>query len=107
MANQIRDEIQYHQVPCYEHYNSKSSYIYTLNNHILKHVDHNPYLGLTLSNTLIWGPHINRSYGDTRQTVKNSVLRRNLSPCPKECKRTAYTAIVRSIMEYGCLERIQ
>jgi hypothetical protein len=30
-------------------------------------------------------------------------LRRNLQHCPRECRRTAYIAFVRSIMEYGSI----
>ena len=30
-------------------------------------------------------------------------LRRNLQHCPRECRKTAYIALVRSIMEYGAI----
>jgi hypothetical protein len=30
-------------------------------------------------------------------------LRRNLQHCPRECRKTAYIALVWSIMEYGAI----
>jgi hypothetical protein len=30
-------------------------------------------------------------------------LRRNLQHCPRECRKTAYIALVQSIMEYGAI----
>jgi hypothetical protein len=30
-------------------------------------------------------------------------LRRNLQHCPRECRKIAYIALVRSIMEYGAI----
>ena len=30
-------------------------------------------------------------------------LRRNLQHCPRECRKAAYIALVRSIMEYGAI----
>ena len=40
--------------------NINSSHFYSLDNHILKQVQENPYLGLTLSEDLKWRPHMQK-----------------------------------------------
>ncbi len=37
---------------------SKSSYLYSLNSTILRHIEHNPYLGIQISSALKWSTHI-------------------------------------------------
>ena len=78
---------------------AKTSYFYTINEHILKHTSQNPYLGLTLADDLKWSHHINKTGRKANAIL--GLLRRNLSFCPEDCKRTAYIALVRSILEYG------
>ena len=46
-----------------------------------------------------WKEHINNTCKKNSSTL--GFLRRNLQHCPRECRRTAYIALVRSIMEYG------
>ena len=78
---------------------SLSQWIYSLSGHPLEQVQHNPYLGVLLSEDLKWTPHI------TKVTKKaNGILaflRRNLRACPQSLKETAYQSLVRSIMEYS------
>ena len=81
--------------------NPKSSYFYTINDHILKHTSQHPYLGLTLSDDLKWSTHINKATRKANGVL--ALLRRNLGFCPESCKRTAYIALVRSILEYGAI----
>ena len=97
---------------------AKTSYFYTIDNHILQHTSQHPYLGLTLADDLKWSLHINKAVRKANSVL--ALLRRNLSFCPENCKRTAYIALVRSILEYGacvwdpylrkdvqCLEKVQ
>ena len=81
--------------------NQKTSRYYQLNNTILKHVDTNPYLGLMFSKDLTWTAHITNTAKKASSTL--GFLRRNLSRCPQECRKTAYLALVRSILEYGSI----
>ena len=67
---------------------SKSSYFYSLNNHILKQVTHNPYLGITLSEDLKWNTHITNLSKKAASTL--GFLRRNLKHCNKINRKTAY-----------------
>nr|XP_054748767.1 uncharacterized protein LOC129254333 [Lytechinus pictus] len=41
--------------------NAKTSYFYTINDCILKHVSQHPYLGVTLADNLKWSPQINKA----------------------------------------------
>ena len=79
--------------------NKKTDKFYQLNNHILQEVQDNPYLGLQISNDLKWNIHINNTCKKANATL--GFLRRNLRNVPQECRKTAYIALVRSIMEYG------
>ncbi|KAK3091517.1 hypothetical protein FSP39_020434 [Pinctada imbricata] len=79
--------------------NNKSSKFYELNHHILQEVENNPYLGLQISNDLKWTTHINNTCKKANATL--GFLRRNLRNVPESCRKTAYTSLVRSILEYG------
>lgn len=79
--------------------NPKSQNFYTLNDQILKHVQTNPYLGVTFSNDLKWSPHISKISKKASSTL--GFLRRNLKFCPTNLKQTAYISMVRSTLEYG------
>ena len=91
------------------HFNSKKCYIlcvhqnsqffYTLNGDILKLVEDNPYLGVLLSEDMKWHKHISNVTKKASQTL--GFLCRNLRTCPLDCRRTAYIALVRPIMEYA------
>ena len=74
---------------------------YELNDHILKEVDNNPYLGVILSKDLKWSTHIDQICKKGSSTL--GFVQRNLKSCPKECKKTAYVALVRSTLEYGAV----
>ena len=81
--------------------NNKSSHFYSLCNHILQQVSENPYLGITLTENLKWNSQI------TKTTKKaNSILaflRRNLQSFPLDCRKSAYTTLVRSLLDYGSI----
>ena len=95
-----------------------SNFLYKLNDHVLEKVHDSPYLGLTISDDLKWGPHINKCSKKANSSL--GFLKRNLRHCPQNCKRLAYISLVRSIVEYGgtiwdpylqkdvdCLENVQ
>jgi len=73
----------------------------TLDGHILEQVQSNPFLGLEISQDLIWNEHINNTSRKVSSTLR--FPRRHLRQCFKECRKTAYIALVRSIMEYGAV----
>ena len=59
----------------------------------------NPYLGLQISSDMKWSTHINKVARKAQSTL--GFLRRNLRHCTENCRKTAYIAMVRSVMEYG------
>ena len=65
--------------------NNRSSHFYSLNNHILKQVDENPYLGVTITENLKWSSHITKITKKANSTV--GFLRRNLKMCPTDCRK--------------------
>ena len=78
---------------------SASSFMYSLNNTILKSVPNNPYLGVLLSNDLQWSDHISKITKKANSTL--GFLRRNLRKCPPKCRLNAYLSLIRSTLEYG------
>ena len=78
-----------------------TTYFDRLNNTILKEVENNPYLGLSISNDLKWTNHINNICKKASSTV--GFIRRNLKHSPAKCRRTAYISLVRSTLEYGAI----
>ena len=80
---------------------STSTYMYSLNNTILKSVPNNPYLGVLLSNDLQWSDHICKITKKANSTL--GFLRRNLRKCPPKCRLNAYLSLVRSTLEYGSI----
>ena len=78
--------------------NDRSTHFYSLNNHILKQVEENPYLGLTLTENLKWSSHITKVTKKANSTI--GFLRRNLKSCPLDCRKSAYISLVRSELDY-------
>ena len=72
---------------------------YQLNNHILKQVSENPYLGLIIRDDLQWSSHINKMCTKASQSL--GFIRRNLRHCNQSFKETAYISLVRSVLEYS------
>jgi hypothetical protein len=62
----------------------------------MEQVPSNPYLGLQIAEDLKWKEHIHNTCRKASSTL--GFLRRNLQHCPRECRRTAYIALVRSII---------
>ena len=79
--------------------NKGENYPYQLNSHILQLVESTPYLGVTITNDLTWGKHINAINSKANSTL--GLIRRNLGKCPQQCRRTAYISLVRSTLQYA------
>lgn len=77
----------------------KSDFRYQLCGEILREVDSTVYLGVTISKDLKWHAHISNTTRKANYTF--GFLRRNLRFCPRESKKTAYVALVRSTLEYA------
>ena len=78
---------------------NRSSHFYTIEYHILKQVQDSPYLGITISDDLKLGTHIDNVTKKANSTL--DFLRRNLHHCPQPCRKNAYLALFRSKLEYG------
>lgn len=74
-------------------------YDYVLHNQVLENVKSAKYLGVTISDDLDWGQHINNITSKATKTL--GFLRRNLSLAPKETKAAAYRALIRPQLEYA------
>ena len=81
--------------------NNKSSHFYSLCNHILQQVSENPYLGITLTENLKWNSQITKNTKKANSTL--AFLRRNLRSFPLDCRKSAYTTLVRSLLDYGSI----
>ena len=81
--------------------NNRSTNFYQLDNHILQHVDENPYLGVTYTDNLKFGTHITKITNKASSTL--GCLKRNLKHCPLSCRKTAYLSLVRSTLEYSSI----
>ena len=92
--------MRFHAKKCYiMSINCKSTHYYTLCDHILKQVWENPYLGLTLTESLKWSSHITKITKKATATLNF----RNLKNFPHECRKTAYISLVSSILDYGSI----
>ena len=74
-------------------------YPYTLNGHLLKHVDSVKYLGVNITKDLSWESHCN--YVAAKATKTLNFLRRNIRVSNPSIKEKAYKALVRPQMEYA------
>ena len=78
---------------------SHQPYFYELCGVVLKSVDHQNYLGVTISRDLNWRAHINKLVTKANQNL--GFIRRNLKGSPQELKRLAYIALVHWGIEYA------
>ena len=67
---------------------------YSLHNQVLENVPSAKYLGITITDDLDWGQHINNVVTSKATTCKTlGFLRRNMTLAPKETKVSAYQAL--------------
>ena len=96
-------QMNFHPSKCYvlRIYRIKNPILhhYTMLGQTLKAVDHQPYLGITISETLNWKTHILDVKNKANKTL--GCIKRNLHSCPERVKAQTYTSLVKSILEYG------
>ena len=73
--------------------------VYRLHGHTLEAVDSGKYLGLTLSDDFSWHRHVDAVTVKASRTL--GFLQRNHGQCTREVKSTAYTSLVRPVLEYA------
>lgn len=71
---------------------------YTLGNATLQETDSHPYLGVCITKYLTWNKHIHQITASANRTL--AFIRRNLYSYPQNIKTTAYTTLVRPLLEY-------
>ena len=73
-------------------------YLYELCNTILSSVTAEKYLGVMLTQEMSWSAHI--SSITTKANQKLGFLRRNMKGSPQECRKLAYTALLRPCLHH-------
>nr|XP_054774593.1 uncharacterized protein LOC129282754 [Lytechinus pictus] len=74
-------------------------YDYSLCNDLIPRASEYKYLGVTITADLRWNKHCQNIRHKASRTL--GLIRRTLSPCTKEVKARAYTALVRPQLEYA------
>ena len=64
---------------------------YSVNSHILRTVNREKYIGITISNDLNWSIHIKTITNESNSRL--GFLSRNLSRCPKKLEASAYLSL--------------
>jgi predicted DNA-binding protein YlxM (UPF0122 family) len=77
---------------------SKTDFPYKMKVETLQKVDHQPYLGVELSNNLKYNLHIDQTC--KKASKVHVFLKRNLKHCPSSVNDRAYTSLVRPKLEY-------
>ena len=72
---------------------------YILGEKSLQETDNHPYLGVHITNDLTWNKHIHQITATANRTL--AFVRRNLYSCPQHIKKSAYTTLVRPLLEYS------
>ena len=71
---------------------------YHLGDSVLTTVTDYPYLGLTFTNSMSWGKHIDKATARANRIL--GLIRRNLRGSSHKLKETAYVSLVRPHLEY-------
>jgi len=74
---------------------------YSINNTLLQSVEQHKYLGVLLPNSMSWSNHIQEIINKASKTL--NFVKRTLYQCEPSVKATAYTTLVRSILEYASI----
>ncbi|XP_072182188.1 uncharacterized protein [Diadema setosum] len=75
------------------------TYTYRLGKDVIPRAKEYKYLGVTVTTDLRWNQHCQNIRNKASRTL--GLVRRTLSPCSKEVKSRAYTALVRPQLEYA------
>ena len=73
--------------------------LYTLEGTVLENVESIKYLGVTITNDLLWNTHVSNICTKANRTL--GFLRRNLYACPQEVKEAACKGLLRPVLEYS------
>ena len=96
-------QMQFNNKKCYilpvTRKRSKIGYDYCLGEDRLSEVKSYPYLGITVSSDLRWKEHVMNVSAKANRTL--GFVRRNCYFCTRDAKATAYTALVRPVLEYA------
>jgi len=76
---------------------SPSLVAYSINNTVLKSVEQHKYLGVLLHNSMSWSNHIQEVIKKASKIL--NFVKRTLYQCEPSVKVTAYTTLVRPILE--------
>ena len=74
-------------------------HVYNFCGQQLDTVESHPYLGVRFNNTLTWNDHITGICKKAQRVL--GLIRRNLWGCREEIKTSAYTTLVRPLLEYA------
>ena len=72
---------------------------YLIHNHPLQLVKQGKYLGVILSDKLVWTPYIPMVTKTAKSTL--AFLRRTISRCPRDVKARCYESLIRPNLEYA------
>ncbi len=72
---------------------------YSLNGHILKSVDHYPYLGVEFQSDLKWSHHTTNVTNKASRSL--CIVYRTFGQCPAEVRASGYYTLVRPHLEYA------
>ena len=72
---------------------------YILGDTLLQETDNHPYRGVHITKDLTWNKHIHHITATANRTL--AFVRRNLYSCPQHIKTSAYTTLVRPVLEYS------
>ena len=78
---------------------SRVEYNYKLRGEQLVFLDSIKYLGVTITDNLHWGKHIDQMCNKAYKIL--GMLKRNLSSCPQAVRIQAYKGLVRPVLEYA------
>ena len=72
---------------------------YSLHNQTLENVQSKKYLGIPITDNMVWGQHVSEISSKATKTL--GFLRKNLAFAPRSTKEVAYKTLVRPKLEYA------
>ena len=90
-------QMQYHAD--YKETDQKINASFNLEEPVLDKVENIKYLGGTITNDLKWNTYVSKICIKTNRTL--GFLRRNLSACPQDVKKSVHKGLVRPVLAYG------